>query len=266
MADTPTDVLDGPQITPEDFDADEPQAAPEPSPETKTEEVAKDAEEPAKGDDTPAEPETPPEAEDKPEEPLPEDKPQGKAEERKTQLNTEIRDLVSQRNAIRTEVEKLNADTYQVATEDELVAQGMDPLTAKVEALDQRSQLSDYNNKVADAQLTLESESQRVLREFPMFDENSTEFNKDLTAQASSLLQESLEFDPNTGQVTGSKVSPYQLYKTLATAAQASKTDGQIEGQKAAEKQLANSDTLPGAAPPKEKKDPVLEIWDDDSL
>lgn len=194
-----------------------------------------------------------------------EEQPQTKAEERKSQLNTEIRDLVTQRNSIRQEVEKLNSETYKTPSEEDLLGQVnpetgeyFNPLEAKVAAMEQRQQLDSYNSKVAEAQLTIESESGRVMQDFPLFDSNSPEFNAELSHQAAKLMQANLVLDQNTGQVIGSNVSPYELYSTLAAAAQSSRVQGEIKGQRATEQMLANADTTPSNAPVKPKEDPFL--------
>lgn len=192
-----------------------------------------------------------------------ETQPQGKAEDRKQQLNGEIRDLVAQRNALKTEVEKVNSEAYQPATVDELVAGGMSATDARLEALDQRLQVQDYNNKVADAQLTIESESQRVLTDFPMFNPDSKEYRKDIAEEAAALMNDSLTRDENTGAIIGSNISPYRLYKTLAASHNVSAQEGQLKGQQDTEKMLARADDTGSAAPKTEKKDPILAILED---
>ena len=234
-------------------------------------EVAEGADDATKGDDTPVPPDVPTKgAEDDTtkaddaavdEVVTPADKPQGKADERKDQLNTEIRDLVSQRNALKAEVEKANAEVYQPATEQELVDdQGMTPLEAKVEAMRQEREVEKYNSAVAEAQLTIGTESERVLRDFPIFNPDSTEYDKELGEEAAELLRANLVIDPNTNQVIGSNVSPYQLYKTLAKASGISAVKGQIQAQAATEKQLANADDSSAASPPSKAKTPQDEL------
>lgn len=233
-------------------------------------------EEEPKGDDTPTPPNVPTKpAEDAdkspeddeppadPDKPADDSQPQGKGEQRKQQLNTEIRDLVAQRNALRSDIEKINAEVYQPATVDELVANGMDPLEARVTAAEQRQEVADYNNKVAEAQLTIESEAQRVLNEFPIFNPDNEAFNKDLADEAADLFNDSLLRDENTGQVTGSTLSPYKLYKALAASHNVSAQNGQLAGQKARDEMLARADSTPDAAPKMEKKDPILAILED---
>jgi hypothetical protein len=263
MADDAQDVVA--EITPDDFDGDKDtsKAAPSPAEEKKPEAVK--PEEPVKGDDTPADPKVP-EAPDEPkDESVEPEEPQNKvAEERKAQLNTEIRDLVAQRNALKAQVEKANAEVYQPATEDELVQDGMSATDAKVEAIRQRLEVKDFNDRVADAQLTIESESQRVLQDFSVFNPDSKDYDQDLANEAADLLRANLILDPNTGQVIGSNVSPYQLYKTLARASGISTAKGQIKGQQATERMLANADNASAAAPTKKAVDPVIALWESD--
>lgn len=194
-----------------------------------------------------------------------EDKPVGKAEERKQQLNVEIRELVAKRNELKAQVENANAQVYQPATDQELLGQ-INPetgeyynsLEAKVAALEQRSEVERYNSQVADAQLTLQSEASKALADFPMFDSESKQYNPEMTKLVDELLGANLVLDPNTGQIIGSHVSPYKLYQSHALAAQASEASGKIKGQQAVEKMLANTDTPAGDAPKTEKVDPFL--------
>ena len=188
--------------------------------------------------------------------------PQGKGlEQRTAKVNAEIRDLVAQRNALKTEIEKINGEVYQPATEDELTAQGLSPTDAKLEALSQRLEVQDYNNRVAEAQLVIESESQRVITDFPMFNPQSPDYRKDIAEEAAALMTDSLEYDQNTGQIVGSKISPYRLYKTLAASHSVSAQAGQLQGQQDTEKMLARADNLGGTAPKVEKKDPIMDIF-----
>lgn len=263
------------EITLDDFNADEQQPAKaDPSPVTKDAPAKPEPEEKAEAKDTPEEQTddtaTPPDVPTKTETESPpadetetQDKP-NKAEDRKAQLNSEIRDLVAQRNTLRTEVEKANAEVYQPASVDDLTEQGMTDIEAKVEAMRQEREMEKYNNQVAEAQLTIGHESQRVLNDFPMFDPDSQSYDKELATEASELLQANLVIDPNTNQVIGSNVSPYQLYKTLARASGISAVKGQIKGQADTEKQLANVDANSSAAPPKAKSDPLMDLWKSD--
>lgn len=188
-----------------------------------------------------------------------EEQPQGKAEERKQTLNGEIRDLVSERNNLRTEVERLNSQVYAPeSVEDIMENTGQSQAEARITAMEQRQELSDYNSRVAEAQLVIGNESERVLSDFPMFNPDSPDFNPAVADQAATLLSQNLLVDPNTGQVIGSNVSPYQLYKTIASASQVSAVENQIKGRKASNQEFAAAEPQSSAAPKQPKEDPFL--------
>ncbi len=181
-----------------------------------------------------------------------EDKPQSKGEKRVDQLNTEIRDLVAKRNAIRQEVEQLHSQAYKPAQVDELLEQ-VNPdtgdyynrLEAQLEAMRQEREIEKYNNQVSESLVTLETEVQRVIDEFPMFDTQSADYNEELATEVADILNDNLIRDPNTGQVIGSRTSPYKLYKSYAKAAQASAVKAEAKAQRNVETMLKNADPTP---------------------
>lgn len=221
-------------------------------------EESKETPEESETEETPAD-ESKDEVEPEPIEETEEEKPQGKAEERKQQLNTEIRDLVTQRRDLMNEVERLNAQAYAPQTTDEIMAEtGQSQSEARITAMEQRQELSEYNTRVAEAQLVLESESARVFNDYPMFNPDSADYNPTVAAEAAQLLRDSLQYDQNTGQVIGSNISPYRLYTTIASANQISAVENQIKGQKSAEQMLSATEPQSSATPAKPKEDPFL--------
>lgn len=237
--------------------------------ENKTPEMADPVIDELSKDDEPTEgePQSSPEPDEKQEEEpeeTPEEQPQGKAETRKQQLNTEIRDLVAQKNALRQQVETLNSQVYKPQSAQELVDEGYSEEVAEVKALKQELELQNYNNKVVEANIALGESSAQVLKDFPIFNPDSDEFQPEIAAQAAEALEASLIRDPNTGQIVGSSLSPYQIYKPIADAYSMSHTQGQIKGQKATEKMLSNVDSRGSLTPAQPKKDPLLEILSSD--
>lgn len=182
-----------------------------------------------------------------------EDKPLSKGEQRKDQLNTEIRDLVAERNRIRTQVEQLNARAYKTQTAEELMnevnpdtGEYYNRLEAQLEAMKQERAIEKYNNQVSEAQYSLSNEAERALRDFPMFDANSQEYDPELAAEVDQILERSLEIDPRTGQIIGSRHSPYKLYKSYAMAARASAAKAQVKAKKDTVQMLTNADRPTG--------------------
>ena len=93
------------------------------------------------------------------------EQPKRGAEARKEALNNEIRDLVSRRNQIRDEITAKNAEVYNVPSVDDLIAQGVDPLEARVSAWEQKQEMDAYNTRVSDLNSNMNVESLQVLND-----------------------------------------------------------------------------------------------------
>lgn len=218
------------------------------APESKDEEVLEEEEQ---ADDTASE------SEDEQEQPQGDKTLSPKAENRFQKLANENREL-------KERIEKINAEVYRPQTAEELVEEGLSPEMAEVRALKQTLEVQAYNNQVIEAQTAISEEAGRVLQDFPMFDPDSPEYQEDLAADAAQALQRVLITDPNTGQLVGAHLSPYQIYKPIADAYKKSSIAGQIKGQKATEKMLASVDAPTSVTPKAPKKDPLLEILSSD--
>jgi hypothetical protein len=206
--------------------------------------------------------------EEKPEEETPEDdkseeapeEPKKGAEARKEQLQTEIRELVAKRNELRDEVSKVNSQVYAPQTAEELVAEGMEPAMARVEALEQKAAMAEFNAHVADLNANLNVEALQVMSDFPVFNPDAPEYDKSLAERAKRVYERAaaIETDDKTGLIVNAQVLPYEIYKEFAEAAQAGKQAGAVKGQIAAEKNLAAVDPVSSSAPSEPKEDLFL--------
>jgi len=186
------------------------------------------------------------------------------AEARKQALQTEIRELVSKRNELRAEVEQQNAKVYRVETAEELAEQGLSEEEAANEILRQEMEMREFNLHVADLNANLNIESLQVMQDFPVFDPDSSQYDKDLSARVRALYEKAAQpqVDKRTGLVLKSNLAPYEFYKAFAdthiSSGAKSRVEGKIEGQKAADKQLAAAETPSSTAPRTAKEDPFL--------
>lgn len=196
---------------------------------------------------------------DEVEEPAKEEPPKG-AEARKEQLQSEIRDMVSKRNELRDEVTRLNSQVYAPKTPEELVELGYDPAMARVEALEQRTQMAEYNAHVADLNANLNQQALEVLRDYPIFNPEAPEYDKSLANRAETVYRQAaqLQVDPQTGLTVQANALPYEIYKAFAETAQMGSQKGAVAGQVAAEKNLAAADTVSSSAPKAPKVDNFL--------
>jgi hypothetical protein len=182
--------------------------------------------------------------------------------------------LANENRELRERLAQLNSRETQVATEQELMNQ-VNPETgdyytpaeaeriARYQANEQTQQAlaqERYQLEVQSNQQSIATEAQKALTDFPMFDETNKEYNASLAAQADQLMSQSLLIE--NGVIVGAKISPYQIYKTIADSISYGATKGQVEAQKATQQMLASVDASPSASQAsKPKEDPMLEAF-----
>lgn len=172
------------------------------------------------------------------------------------------------------EIERLKSQEAQVANEQELLNE-VNPETGDYytpqevqriafqksrEAQQQSIAQQRQALEVQQARQELGGEATKALSDFPMFDADSKDYNPTLAAQADQILGANLVTDAQ-GQIVGSRISPYQLYKTIADANREGQTRGQASAQRATEKMLANADRS-SDAPTKGSGDPMSDLED----
>lgn len=184
----------------------------------------------------------------------------------KRDANARIRQLANENRELRKQIEDATAEVYRTDTKEELIEQGMSEAEARVEALEQRLEMEKHVSNVTQLNTALEAESQQVLREFPMFDPQSDQYKPKIAERVQKLYAKAagLKQDDKTGFYTEANVLPYEFYKEFAETYDISRTDGQVAGQKAAQKNYASAD-MPSSVPPKPaQKDPIASIWESD--
>lgn len=245
--------------------------APESAPEEKqTPEVADDSILKALSDDdespeaeTKDEPESPEDTEET-QETETEEQPQGDEKPLTPKSENRFQQLANENRVLKEQIEKLNNQVYQPQTVEELVDEGLSPELAEVRSLKQQLEVQDFNNRVYEANVALSQESERVIKDFPMFDPEHEDFDAEIAADAAEQLAANLIHDPNTGAIIGYRTSPYKIYKPIADAHKKALLKGQIKGQKSSDRMQASVDAPMSATPKEPKKDPLLEILSSD--
>jgi outer membrane murein-binding lipoprotein Lpp len=185
------------------------------------------------------------------------------AEQRKEQLNSEIRELVAQRNALREDIsrrikERYGAQNGQAQSVDELV-NTINPETGdyytraeaqaviqnnRLDQIEQERKYEAYAAQVADSQFMMDQESMQVVKDFPMFDSESDQYDKELATGAAEIIKGAVETDSQTGMIIGCRVPIYQFYALLAKSAESAKKQGEIAGREAAQKMMGTVDAI----------------------
>lgn len=178
-----------------------------------------------------------------------------------------FQELANKNKALEQEIARLKMQESQLASEQELLNE-INPDTGEPYTIQEIERISfqqareaqqqslaqqRYSLEVQQNQQIMQNEAAKALQEFSMFDPKpdangnptNPEYDAEALMQADQLLGQSLIFDEN-GTLVGSRLSPYQIYKSIADsanrAATRAKTIGQAEAQRATEKMLANAD------------------------
>ena len=218
-----------------------------------------------------------------PQEAKPEETSSKNAETRKQQLNNEIRDKVAERNALRKEIAELNRQKYQMKSQSDLptveaLMEQINPETndyytrteaklfrieAERELEAKQKQMDEYTDNIVDNRMRIKEEADRAIKDFPMFDDQSDVYDKELAGRADRIV-ENLLIKDDTGEIIGSRGSIYDVYALVAAAAGSAETNGKIAGRKAAEKMMDSADVLGGSSSgiiENNDNDPFLKGW-----
>jgi len=172
--------------------------------------------------------------------------------------------LANDNRELKQQIEQLRAREAQLANEQDLLGevnpdtgdyyspQEVERMAFQQSRQTQAQQASEqrYALEVQANQMTINNEAEQVTKDFAIFNPDSPDFNQPLAQQAAELLDQNLIRDPQ-GEIIGSNLSPYQLYKTIANAYSSSAATAQIKGQQAAEKMLSQADSVTSSAPVK---------------
>lgn len=151
-----------------------------------------------------------------------EEKPEySKAEERKAQLNDDIRGLVSRREELKREVAEYegikqlqSSINENRITPEQLEAAGLDPQDAAIQALlynqeldQQQAKVNEISADIADLQYNMSLDRVELLKDYPVFDETSPEYNADFTKKAADMYVSAanLQFNEEGAPISADK-------------------------------------------------------------
>jgi hypothetical protein len=203
-----------------------------------TEEEDKGAEEPEKGAD-----------EEEPDQPDASDEEGEEAEKGKPDPQA-AKNSFQERARLRSDVAQTLDSIAKPQTTEDLVAQGVDPALAEVEALKQDLNRKEVINYVADLNASLNSDASNLMRDYPVFKADSPEYDEQFDKEVEGLYKRMGGFktDPS-GRFVIQAAPLYDFYAAFAKARGSGAKAGVVKGQKAAEKMLAAADTPSSGSP-----------------
>ena len=181
-----------------------------------------------------------------------EEKTDEEAEEQETADESETpdpnelaRQEYRERQQQRKQLEAIIGNQFRTQTPEELVEeQGLSEAEAKIAALEQKVELQNWRSSIIDLNANINTESLEVMKDYPVFDEKSPEYDKEFSTKVANMYQlaADIQFDETGEYVTNAKISPYDFYKEMADLRGSSVRKGKIEGAKSSEQMLSSSE------------------------
>lgn len=163
----------------------------------------------------------------------------------------------AERQAVRRQVTQLVDNSAEPFTAADLIEQGVDPALAEIEALKADIQRKEVIQNITELNTGLVGDATQVVRDFPVFDEKSKEYDPSFAKEVEDLYKEASQLvtDPNSGLVLQANVPLYKFYQAAAKWRGAGAVQATARGQKAAERQLAAADPGPSSSATKSQPD-----------
>ena len=174
---------------------------------------------------------------------------------RKEDLSGEIRSLVDERNNLRSEVENMRSVVERqkaidsgFVTAEQLEEIGLTREEAiyranmlNHQAMVEQRQLDEYKAEVESLRNGLMIDRMELLRDYPIFDANSAEYDEEFSQKALEMYSRdaNIQFDENGGVVSAS-VRLYDYMKGLAELSEISSKTAKAEARKNIEKTMAS--------------------------
>lgn len=211
---------------------------PESKEEDKEEKPAKDSEE-TEDKDEPEE-----KVEDKPDE---ESKDEPEVEPELDPKELARRDY-RERQAAKRQLDQELDNQWRTQTPEELEELGVDPAEAKIDALNQKIEFQNFKQQVTETNYMADQETMEIFQEFDFFrppteDKPNDNYDRELSAKALRRWEQSARVEYNDpvrkDYIVRADFGPYEVFKEFADVRQGNVTRGKVEGQRAAEKNLA---------------------------
>ena len=176
-------------------------------------------------------------------------------DEQPQQLTKEQRDqaarqayLERQRN--RQQVEQQIDQQFGPSSAEELIAQGVDPQQANVEALRQEIAFSQERARVAELNAGMRAEAVEVFSDFPVFNPQSKDYDPDFAQMVEVQYKQAarVQTSDDGSIILNAEIPLYDYYQQMATIYNRGTSRGAEVGQQQMADQLSRTETLGGSS------------------
>lgn len=169
-------------------------------------------------------------------------------EELKPKSQNRFQQLANDNRHLREQIKEL--EDLQIPTQDDYIEQGMDETQAKLSVLEAKQQQRDAIDSVVYLNQSVDNDLANVMREFPVLDPSSKQFNEKLATSVMSQYDRDsgAEYD-KTGIMIRTAQLPYQYIKDKMDLVSMASAQAKVEAQKNVESMVSQADTPSSTAP-----------------
>jgi len=181
------------------------------------------------------------------------------SEQLKPKSENRFQKLANDNRALRERIKQL--EQLKVPTEEDYIDQGLDENAAKIESFRAELQYRDAVEAVVGLNQSINTDLERLKREYPAFDPDSKEFNEKLTMSVFAQYDKDTgaEYDPETGIMIRTTQLPYQYIKEKMDLVSMAAAKSKVEAQKNVEKMVAAADVPTSTQPIADTQNESLE-------
>ncbi len=156
---------------------------------------------------------------------------------------------VQDRQRVKQAVSSQLDETYGPKSEQDLVDEGMPARDAQIEALRQEMQFERQRSTIAELNASMTIEAATVMSDFPVFNPDSKDFDKEFTAMVEENYRQAARLQTDDrGIILSADVSLYDHYKKMADMFQRGTTRGSQQGQADALTMMAGAEQPGGSS------------------
>jgi len=174
----------------------------------------------------------------------------GQAELSKEDRDQAARNAWQQRQRDRQQIAEQIDQDYAPKTADQLVAEGTDPATAQIEALRQEMTFNNERNRVSELNAGMRVEAVEVMKDFPVFDPSSPQFDPDFTKDVEESYKDAARLQTNEdGSLILNADKPlYDHYQRMARIYNRGTSKGTVQGQEQMADMIARTENPGGSS------------------
>lgn len=189
------------------------------------------------------------EGEDTPPTEQPKEEAQPPAEDTAEQAKARAQMEYQNRQRTRQQVQKQIDENYGPKTEEDFINEGVDPVQAKLEAMQSQLDYREQRAYIAELNAGMQAEAVNVFNDFPEFNPQSPDYDPEFAQMVEAQYQTAARLQTDeTGLVTNADIPLYEFHERMHNIYSRGATKGQKQAQADTAQMLARTEDIGGSS------------------